>query len=254
LRTEENKVRNVTYSFVAILLVACGGDDSTANDLSVAADAAVSLDLSGAAGACDLVKQDCAVGQKCVIVYNTAERAFATGCSSAGTVTEGQACTRSAGALSPDNCMKGLQCAHDGNGLPTVCRTVCSPTSACPSGQVCGSLSTSFDTVGGICDPTCDLLGNACATGSCSAFLFTTDGTVYGGCRAPGALSIGDACTLNTDNCPANSMCYKPTGGSQTTCHPLCDNTHACPSNDGGTVACTPVGDGVSNGGGVCGA
>src|SRR5579859_7595202 len=137
-----------------ILLVAaigCGNNNETPpQDLSVPA---VKKDLSGLNTSCDLVKQDCPMGKKCVGSFDG--MTWSGTCVNNGTVAAGAACMPSTNMmLLDDNCVAGYVCDNIFGSQSNTCRKICGQDTDCGSGQRCGDFL--FANAGwGWCATTC---------------------------------------------------------------------------------------------------
>jgi hypothetical protein len=158
-----------------------------------------------------------------------------TGCVPAGSVAEGQACTRTAPGI--DDCAIG---ACVGLALPDgelACRLHCSADADCLPGQSC-LLNDGFKFAA--CTPTCSS-AEACPSPTVCHALFYDIATTRARplplllCASVGTGSPGDACGGDSD-CEAASVC-DPT----LHCARLCDETHPCDS-----LTCTSIGAGIN--------
>jgi len=207
-----------------LLLFAACGDDSTEMDLAV-----MVRDLSvpdEAAFVCDVLKQDCPMGQKCT--YASEQAPFLPFCASvAGNVGAGQACSPISDSdafftIGMDDCQKGLICLSRPQGLQ--CHKFCGMDSECGTLAFCSHAS--------LCEASCTLLGTDCPGGySCKALLSNSIGVDQLQCANDGATAVGGACTTSSE-CAANTVCY----GTPKQCRPVCNDTHACASG-----SCTPL-------------
>ena len=169
--------------------------------------------------ACDPIKQDCPMGQKCAVSGGMMPTAT---CVMAGTVTDGMPCMRMMGA---DNCAAGLTCS-------------------CGAGR--GQMLV------GSCAPSCKPFGNDCGALNCSGLVtaFGAGGGVFFTCRTPGMTANFDDCTMG-GSCGENAFCDQNAGW----CAPLCDATHSCPptSGDAGvTLSCMSLQSGLTGDPGYC--
>lgn len=178
-----------------------------------------------AAGACDVILQNCATaGQGCYLNGTTTECLPI-----AGTLPEGSPCTDLNG------CADGLHCAGD----PSFCRAYCCMGSSgdCPIGHTCLNY---IDGGGlGVCVPpsTCTVVPQS-GCGMNQACMPQEDDTLL--CVAAGTVAIDGTCGMTAGNCVAGAICVGPTGGP-TTCRPICRIAMGM-ADCGGTVACQAVG------------
>lgn len=243
--------------FLLAFFSACGSNNNNNNgngtqDMSVAGGGGG--DMSGSTGMflCNVVKQDCPSGQKCVPkVQGANQMVVGSGCVPNGTVAESQACmiTSKNSALLADNCVAGTVCDNSGGDSTLHCRKFCDTMTACSgAGLKCAAVYT---TSWGLCVPSCTPFGTDCPSGNdCSTTFDAVSTTANSGvfvCKTTGTGKLFDMCGSDTD-CGANLACVGPR------CSPVCDSTHACaqPMDDGGTISCQSYAN-LPNGAGVCG-
>ncbi len=180
---------------------------------------------------CDVVRQDCADGQRCTYVGQGG--ATQHRCVEDGTVEEGSPCNLAPndGGLTYDTCQRGLFCkderAADG-GTAFFCRKLCHATPQCGASGECNTVvrlegSTELPLVCGPPSARCDPFGQDC-TSPLSCYP-STSGPV---CAGSGTRREGEACDFS-NQCAPGSTCVN--AGSGLTCRPLCQ--------PGGTPACT---------------
>jgi hypothetical protein len=222
-----------------LFLVACSSNNSDNTlDMSLAGDDLSTTPDQGAM-ACDITRQDCPTGQKCVVLGAV----MATiSCVMAGTVTDGMPCTRD--MMGGDNCAAGLSCQRG------FCRKYCGSDGDCDSGQQCASMRST--TVIGACNLSCTPFSNDCGTLNCSGLLpgFGTSNEFFT-CRMPGTNGNFEDCTTGGAACGADAICNVTDG----LCEPFCDDTHLCPalSADGGVaVSCHALMTTIAGHPGVC--
>ncbi|HZS37783.1 MAG TPA: hypothetical protein VFF06_13190 [Polyangia bacterium] len=231
------------------------GDAGSSTDLAMSSSsdlAAPSGDLAGAM--CDLLKQDCPSGNKCVAVNMMMMTSFQC-VPLAGMVTDGQPCMRGMNGM-PDDCNAGLTCTTRGSTtMNPLCRKLCGADSDCDAGQKCTVLSNRTPTVG-VCIPSCTPFGTDCSGGlTCATTAVEIGSTMQNPkivftCRGVGTTPAFGQCMRSTD-CVADTACDQ--GG---TCEPLCDDSHQCPTNpnaDAGALSCMPIGSTLASNPGVCG-
>ena len=183
------------------------------------------------AAECDVVRQDCAGGQRCTYVSQggTTRRQ----CVEAGTVGEGVPCTLSPtdGSLAYDTCQKGLFCkdapATDG-GTAFFCRRLCHATPQCGSSGECNTVlrlegTAELPLVCGPSSARCDPFSQNC-TSPLSCYP-SNSGPV---CAGTGTRGEGQTCDFS-NQCARGSTCVNT--GRGLTCRPLCRPT--------GTPGCT---------------
>jgi hypothetical protein len=243
-----------TLLLVSIAFAACDSNNlnNNNNDLSMSNNDMTTMPDQAGGQSCDLVKQDCGSGMKCVLAGGGMMMAAQPTCVAAGTVTDGMPCMR--GMMGqPDNCAAGLVCPR---GMNSVCRKICVDDKGCDPGQQCAVLSFSV-TDTGQCVPTCTPFGNGC-TGSqnCSGVTLAVGATqqmqnVLFTCRTPGMVGFYGDCQRSSD-CVADSYCDP----NAMFCTPLCDNTHSCsahPIPDAGTIlTCMSFGTSLPADPGIC--
>jgi hypothetical protein len=240
---------------IAVLAVAGGCSNETVNipgvDMKASgADMAMGSSDSGASGMCDLIKQDCPMGQKCVAanVGTQQNPMLGTECVPLASMVVGlnQTCMR---AMGMDNCDKGLSCSTVGAPAGMrVCLKVCAAGTDCPSTEKCVA---GFGA--GVCVKSCTPFGSDCASGmTCSSFQSDIASTMNNDiivpvCRTIGTTMLGGTC-MRSSECGANAGCLTDTG----TCAQICDDTHICRTidHDAGMPTCTPLAEGSSLG--VC--
>jgi len=239
--------KSIPLLFIAFMC-ACSDSNNNSNTGGNGSDMAASMPT------CDIVKQDCPSGQKCVPKVKGADQTVVgSTCVTNGTIAEGQPCATndSNSSLLNDNCVAGTMCDDTGPNVQTVCRKFCNKTTACSTaGQQCAAAYTDS---WGLCLTSCTPFGNDCPQGNdCSpafdAISTTPDSGVFT-CKLTGSGTAYSHCESNPD-CGANLGCDFDHGW----CVPVCDNTHACaqPPNDGGTVSCLSYAN-LPTGAGICG-
>jgi hypothetical protein len=181
------------------------------------------------AAECDVVRQDCAQGQRCTYVGqgDTTQRR----CVEPGTVDEGAPCTLapSDGGLTYDTCRQGLLCKDEpvDGGTGFFCRRLCHTTSQCGDVGECNTVlrlegSPELPLMCGPPSRRCDPFGAGC-TAPLSCYP-STSGPV---CAGSGTLREGESCDFS-NQCAPGSACVNTGGGL--TCRPLC--------RPGGAPAC----------------
>src|SRR5262245_23197950 len=91
-------------------------------------------DMAASVAACDVVKQDCPSGQKCVPKVKGADLVvIGSACVPNGTVAEGQPCVPKEAdpSLLNSDCVAGTQCDDTGANAASVCRKYCGAGAAC---------------------------------------------------------------------------------------------------------------------------
>jgi hypothetical protein len=182
------------------------------------------------AAECDVVRQDCADGQRCT--YVSQDGATTRRCVEAGTVDEGAPCTLAPndGGVAYDTCRPGLFCKDEpasGGGLAFFCRKLCHATPQCGEAGECNTVvrlegTSELPLVCGPASTRCDPFGEDC-TSPLSCYPSTT-GPV---CAGSGTRTEGEACDFS-NQCAPGSTCANAGGGL--TCRPVC--------RPGGTPAC----------------
>jgi hypothetical protein len=248
-------MRPSIYLLPFAFLCACSSNDNGGGGSDMAAPSG-GQDLAMSAASCDVLKQDCASGQKCVPkVMGAAQMVVGTQCMPNGSIAEGQPCQMdsSNAAVLNDNCAPGLLCDNTGGASTTICRKYCSPTTMCGTGLACAAVYTN---TWGLCVPNCVPFGSGadCPHGSdCSvtfdAVLATSGGGVFV-CKVTGTAAAFASCTMDSD-CGANLGCDTTANW----CVPICDNTHMCaqpPGADAGMLSCQSYTN-YTSGAGPCG-
>ena len=190
-------------------------------------------------GACDLVGQDCASGEKCS--YQSDGGVTYRACLTEGTANEGEACPT---AQSPNGCVKGLICVAPGDGGSGVCERFCYADSDCPSPETCEGVLTFAGTPESpslcVTLQECDLLQQNCPDGQGCYLDLHHDG---GACLEEGSSPVGGPCSRSND-CVKGAAC-DGTG----TCRQLCgtSGTQACQSG-----TCEPASAPAPSGVGLC--
>ncbi len=188
---------------------------------------------------CDVVGDSCGAGERCGPVAGDSPEDRFTACVPAGTLSEGEACTRDGGRIGADDCAPGLTCANIGqlDLSRRTCVRLCGTTSDCESDEICWVFSSAPH--GGVCRPTCTYLGTDCPAGftcqadlSWAAMSTTTDvPLVATDCLLTGARALGDSCADPTE-CGLDMACVfdlaRPELPAQ--CRTNCDPGHPCPS------------------------
>ena len=228
--------------------------------------AMVTHDLSGNNTTCDVTKQDCGTGKKCVgQTQGTGMNAMVVGtCVADGTVGEGQACMT---MMSPDtyldNCKAGLIC-DDIFGSDTLkCRKICTADTDCSGGAKCGDFTFLFPGWGWCATPCTPFSGaGGCSAGmDCGEDVFDEvqpDMNSIAGfflCKKTGTGTAYASCMTDAD-CGANLWCGIVNSNGDGACLPNCNNTTMCPdapvdSGVSGSVSCQPL-TGTPNGAGYC--
>jgi hypothetical protein len=233
--------------FVLVLVSGCG---NSTNNNNTGGNGTADMSATGS-GACSVVKQDCASGQKCVPKVQGADKTVVgTTCVPNGTVAEDQPCTMSStsGVLN-DNCLAGTICDNSGGDSSLHCRKSCDATTSCSNASAkCAAVYTG---AWGLCIPSCAPFGSDCPAGNdCSTTFDAVSATANSGvfaCKTTGTGKLFGSCSTDTD-CGANLACIGPQ------CVPVCDNAHQCtqPPGDGGMLSCQSYAN-LANGAGVCG-
>ncbi|WP_342374585.1 hypothetical protein NVS55_24930 [Myxococcus stipitatus] len=201
------------------------------------------------AAACDVVRQDCAQGQRCT--YVSAGGVTERRCVEAGAATEGTRCTLAPtdAGVEFDTCAAGLFCKDErlgDGGTGFFCRRLCHATPQCGASGECSTVlrlpgTSELPLLCGPRSPPCDPFAQGCAAPlSCYP---SASGPV---CAGRGTRQTGDACDFS-NQCVPGSTCVNTGQGLR--CQPLCrpSGTPACaagtcrPLNDNpGVGACVP--------------
>jgi hypothetical protein len=229
---------------------------SACSDCNDAAVAALTWCSNSTAPSCDIIGQNCGVGEKCVDTFDSEGNSTGAGCFIAGTVVDGGTCTveRDSNVLL-DDCRPGLVCSELGaNGVPE-CRRICAKDGDCKSGEACLADGSNW----GECQPTCAPSTNNCpANNDCSGSADdvaaddnSEPGFFY--CKPTGAGALFTYCSSDGD-CGAGLWCGMTSLGAAY-CLPNCDATHACPAapsnlSELGTPHCAIYSN--QNGAGYC--
>jgi hypothetical protein len=262
-------------------VVGCGGGGGGSKDMAVVTN---NKDMTMAPVNCDVVKQDCGAGKRCVAAFDGQGGASGS-CIADGTVAAGGTCMFGSDptTLFDDNCKAGYTCDDTIGTGTAVCRKYCGADSDCAMGEKCGDLTSFYGLANppgfGWCLPSCTPFSTAagnCASGfDCgesyyiveqtdptnptSGFFFckkTGNGVVYASCD-DGMGSPSDAL------CGAGLWCFDINAGNGNAdfrCLQNCDTptgTHACDQppadagNGGITLACVNY-DNTTNGAGFC--
>jgi hypothetical protein len=196
------------------------------------------------AGACDLLRQDCADGELCG--YRTDDAGVtARACLPAGSAEEGEPCpTRE----SPNGCAKGLICVDgEGDAGTGVCARLCYADSDCAAPASCEELLTLSGTpeTPTLCVtlPACDLFAQDCSAAGAACYI----GRSRPSCYPEGSVAMGGVCRRSSD-CVKGAACAQD-GQGQMTCRPLCttDGSHPC-----ATGSCAAAQSPAPEGVGVC--
>lgn len=236
---------------ILMMAIGCGDSGETpVKDLSVA----VKKDLSGLNTSCDLVKQDCPSGKKCVGMFDGTN--WNGTCIANGSVAAGGACMpgMSMDTLD-DNCVAGYACDNIYGSLSNTCHKICGQDSDCASDERCGDFL--FARAGwGWCAKTCTPFSTA--TGNCPANMDcgeTADDALqpdpqntevgFFVCKMTGAGGPYAVCNGDQD-CGVGLWCgYIDMNQTVAECLPNCSDTNACtvPNPDAGVamVACFPL-------------
>jgi hypothetical protein len=239
--------RSLPIFFFIAFISGCGGNDNNPTGGNGDQDMAVStMD-------CDVLKQDCGSGQKCVPKVKGADWVVVGAtCIADGTVAEGQPCQHDERntTLINDNCVKGTMCDDVGANATLLCKKFCDKTTACGTDAACATVYTDK---WGVCEKGCKPFGTDCPSGNdCSLSFDTLSATADSGvfvCKPTGSVGAYQFCTEDGD-CGPNLGCNTDLGK----CVPVCDNAHPCPQPgaDAGTFSCQPFMN-TANGAGVCG-
>lgn len=182
-------------------------------------------------GACDVVRQDCASGQRCT--YVLANGAYSRACVAEGSSGEGEPCSLAGTSQTFDTCRKGLYCADarlaDG-GATFQCRRFCHDTAQCTAPGECNEVlrlagTQELPLACGAPSPRCDLLTQDCAS-PLSCYPSATAGAAV--CAGSGGRGNGEPCEFS-NQCTRGSACVGPS--TARVCRPLC-------RHPGGTPAC----------------
>jgi hypothetical protein len=245
-----------------------GCDDNTNNNNNNTHDLAMVMhDLSGSNTSCDVTKQDCGTGKKCVgQVQGTGNNAMVVGtCVDDGTVAEGGACTQGMSMDTYlDDCKAGFVCDDIFGSDSLKCRKICTADSDCGSGK-CGDF-TFLSPGWGWCATPCTPFSatSGCAAGQdCGEDVFSVEqpdqtGQTIAGfflCKKTGTHTAYESCTTDGD-CAANLWCGVVNSAGDGACLPNCDDNNMCPdapvdSGVEGAVGCQPL-TGTPNNAGYC--
>lgn len=195
----------------------------------------------------------CSMGEKCTGLSADGSAIF-TACRAAGTLTEGQSCTRSPDRAGHDECGPGLYCANYNNATTSTrtCQRLCAQNSDCRANESCISLTGTPRL--GLCSPRCTYGGNDCAAGTCriarswpSATALASQAILQPYCVPIGTGAEWQPCRTIYD-CEANLVCGSDTSGVFQ-CRRPCTPTLACPMGSSCsstmTTATNPLGAGV---------
>lgn len=241
-----------------------GCDSNPINNNMTHDMAMVVHDLSGNNSSCDVTKQDCGTGKKCVgQVQGSGQNAMIVGtCVDDGTVAEGGTCTQGMSMDTYlDNCKAGFVC-DDLLGADTLkCRKICTTDTDCGSGK-CGDFTFQFPGWGWCATPCTPFSGaGGCPAGQdCGEDIYDVeqpDPNAENGfflCKKTGTGKAYDSCMGDSD-CGANLWCGVIDMQGNAACLPNCNDTTMCidpPVDSGvGSVDCHPL-TGQPNGAGYC--
>lgn len=186
---------------------------------------------------CDPVSQtgcDDPTKPKCSIMPGTTQRRT-TGCGPAGTVAEGQACTRTSPGV--DDCANGACVSIGQPDGELACRRFCRADGDCLPGQSC-LYNDRFEFAA--CTPTCSSPETCPAPAVCHALVYDIATTPTRElpllvCASVGTNSPGAACSRDSD-CQATSVC-----DPSLHCAQLCNAKDTC-----GELTCTSIGNGLN--------
>ncbi|MBN8612961.1 MAG: hypothetical protein J0L92_20385 [Deltaproteobacteria bacterium] len=190
---------------------------------------------------CDVAADSCGAGERCgPVAGESAEDRF-TACVPAGTIAEGESCTRTGGRIGADDCAPGLTCANIGqlDINQRTCVRLCGTTSDCESDEICWVFAAAPHA--GVCRPTCTYLGTDCPAGfTCQAepswapMSTTTDiPLIATDCVITGTGALGSTCADGIE-CGRDMACAfdlaRPELPAQ--CRTNCDPAHPCPMGE----------------------
>ena len=230
---------------------------SACSDCNDAAVAALNWCQNSTAPSCDVLGQNCGVGEKCADTFDSEGNSTGAGCFIAGTVAEGGTCTvQSYANVLLDDCRPGLICSDRGANAVPECRRICARDADCQSGEACLAYGSNW----GACQPTCAPSADSCppkndCSGSAddiAADDSTEPGFFY--CKPTGAGALFTNCSSDGD-CGAGLWCAWSNHFGAAFCLSNCDATHACPAppnnlTDLGTPSCATFSN--QNGAGYC--
>jgi hypothetical protein len=230
---------------------------SACSDCNDAAVAALQWCQNSTAPTCDILGQNCGVGEKCVDTFDSEGNSTGAGCFIAGTVKEGGTCTVQTDAnVLLDDCRPGLVCSNLGANAVPECRRICASDGDCQTGEACLAYGSNW----GACQPTCAPFTDGCpANNDCSGSaddIAASDTSELGFfyCKPTGAGAPFSGCGTDGD-CGAGLSCSWSASLGAGYCLPNCDGTHACPttpSNLTGIGNPTCVRYSNQNGAGYC--
>lgn len=187
---------------------------------------------------CAAGAQDCASGARCNLVgVGASNTTSTTACVPAGALAEGATCTREGGRLGADQCAAGLTCVNSGQPAATqrICQRMCTTTAECRAGETC--LIISSVPRGGVCRPSCTVLGSDCGGATCRYALGAPAGSdptaalvSFPTCQPVGTATEGQACPGGSTDCAADLTCARRNGNEAFACRRICDSAHACPT------------------------
>jgi hypothetical protein len=239
---------------IMTLWIGCSSSPTAATDASsdvpiVILDAVPDADASSATVACDVVAQNCPIGERCTILDELPQGRKNQCLPQTGAATVGASCTRR--VFGDDDCDRGALCGTFADG--DRCLALCDGDADCKGSDRCYSLGNGPDSRAGACLPTCTVFAHGCATNRQCGLYPDPDGTrllpfcalAYG----PFA-KVGAACTFTFD-CEEDAFCVgqpKPSVVHAHTgiCRAMCDAAHVCASG-----VCTQL-DGMPAAIGAC--
>lgn len=187
--------------------------------------------------ACDVVKQDCAGGQKCALIL-TGNAWYKPQCVAPHpeVVGLGELCVRPENVVGDDTCAGGMFCTFWGglgkkDPAERWCVSHCHEDTDCGVDEVCVTAG-STGRGNGVCLKRCDPWGTACPNETnCTAERRGIDHKLRFGCFFAGAIGEGGTCGIAFDDCAVGLSCaFHPESGVSR-CRKPCDDTHPC---DGG--------------------
>jgi hypothetical protein len=213
-----------------------------------------------AMGECDLLAQDCAMGETCVYALPDA---MATEPQTVCAPIVGAGAEEGGACCALNSCDTGLVCVGATETMPgsgmcstmgTCRRYCCGSSSDCAAGELCNSFGSGF--MGGICDTSDDC--NLVTQMGCSASqgCYPGDGGTVQCVTPTAAMAAEGATCMFTNDCVPGTACFTVTPGgggmARSVCLRFCDvgdGATDCPMSGG--MPCQAAGD-LPTGTGVC--
>jgi hypothetical protein len=202
-------------------------------------------------GECDLLAQDCAMGEACVYALPDA---MATTPQTVCAPIVGAGAEEGGACCALNSCDAGLVCVGAVETMPGTCtsmgtcqRYCCGSSSDCSPGDVCSGFGSSF--MGGICDQVdgCSLVAQTGCEGMAGTGCYPSAGGATQCVTPTAAMAAEGATCMYTNDCVPGTACFTVTPGGGGMARSIC--LRFCDIDDGAADCPNPMGMACQTGG-----